>query len=71
MKYMCMGCRAIHEYLASACQCCAPRVEPIADEQVAPCETGGEDCMDEFCAFCHGTGWMLRPSEIAKDTKRA
>lgn len=70
MKYMCMECRRIHEYLDSARQCCQPCVEPIEDDRVAPCQDGGADCGDPDCPFCQGTGLMLKPAPKVQTLKR-
>lgn len=66
MKYMCMECRRIHDTHWLAERCCQPCVEWIGDDRVAPCQDNGEECGDETCIFCQGTGLMLKPAEGAK-----
>ncbi len=56
MKYMCMECRRIHDEHWLAERCCQPCVELIPNNQVEPCRANGENCKDETCVFCQGTG---------------
>ena len=66
MKYQCLECRRIWTELYQAKECCQPVVATLKESEVMPCLERGQDCEDEMCDSCQGTGWQYKPQETVK-----
>lgn len=66
MRYQCSECQRIWTTYYEAEKCCQPIVVKFRNDETMPCQMRGEDCEDDRCIFCQGTGWQRRSDETVK-----